>query len=119
VLQTGLTRLLGIRWPVVAAPMAGGPTTPELVAAVSGAGALGVLPAAGLQLDALERGLAAVRAATDAPFGANFLLVAPGDGGDVEAVQAAIDPLRAELGLPPGPRQVEVADVSADEQIEL
>jgi nitronate monooxygenase len=117
--QTELTRLLGIRWPVVQAPMAGGPTTPELVAAVSGAGALGMLAGAALPLDVLAAGLAAVQAATDAPFGVNFQLVAPGRGGDVEAVQSRIDPLRAELGLAPGPRDVDVVEVSVDEQVAL
>ena len=40
-LHTPLCDLLGIEYPIVQAPMAGGPTTPELVAAVSAAGALG------------------------------------------------------------------------------
>jgi nitronate monooxygenase len=117
---TELTRLLGIEHPLILAPMAGGPSTPELAAAVSDAGALGVLAGTGLPLDVLERQIAAVRAATEAPFAVNFLLVERGSGaGDVEAVQAAIDPLRAELGLPPGPREVAVADAPLEEQVEL
>ena len=36
-------RLLGCERPLVAAPMAGGPSTPELVAAVAGAGGCGFL----------------------------------------------------------------------------
>jgi nitronate monooxygenase len=116
VLQTELTRLLGIRLPIVQAPMAGGPTTPELVAAVSGAGAFGMLAGAMVPLDALE---AQIEAVLNANFGVNFQLVEPGSGGDVEAVQTAIDPLRAELGLPAGPREVEVAEVSVDEQVGL
>jgi nitronate monooxygenase len=39
--------------PIVLAPMAGGPTTPELVAAVSQAGGLGFLAAGYLSADAL------------------------------------------------------------------
>jgi NAD(P)H-dependent flavin oxidoreductase YrpB (nitropropane dioxygenase family) len=38
-LHTPLCDLLGCRYPVMQAPMAGGPTTPELVAAVSQAAA--------------------------------------------------------------------------------
>lgn len=34
---------LGVPLPLVAAPMAGGPSSPELVAAVNGAGALGMV----------------------------------------------------------------------------
>ena len=118
-LQTELTRLLQIRRPIIQAPMAGGPTTPELVAAVSQSGALGVYAGAAVALDVLEAKLAAVRAATAAPFGVNFQLVEPGAGGDVEAVQSAVDPLRAELGLPPGPREIDVTEVSVDEQVAL
>ena len=40
-LHTPLCDRLGIRLPIIQAPMAGGPTTPELVSAVSEAGALG------------------------------------------------------------------------------
>ncbi len=118
-LQTELTRLLGMRVPIVQAPMAGGPTTPELVAAVSAAGGLGMYGGAGLPLDALEQALTTVRATTDAPFGVNFQPVEPGSGGDVEAVQAALDPLRAELGLPPGPRDVHVTEPRVADQVGL
>jgi nitronate monooxygenase len=116
VLQTELTKLLGIGHPLIVAPMAGGPTTPELVTAVSSAGALGMLAGAGVALEALEAG---VRAVQHAPLGVNFQLAEPGADGDVDAVQAALDPLRAELGLPPGPRDVDVTEVSVDEQVEL
>jgi NAD(P)H-dependent flavin oxidoreductase YrpB (nitropropane dioxygenase family) len=44
-LYTPLSDLLRIRYPIIQAGMAGGFTTPELVAAVSNAGALGVLGA--------------------------------------------------------------------------
>ena len=43
--STAATRLLGIRHPIVQAPMAGGWTTPELVAAVANTGALVVAAA--------------------------------------------------------------------------
>ena len=39
--------------PIVGAPMAGGPTTPELVAAVNAAGGFGFLAAGYLSVDAL------------------------------------------------------------------
>jgi nitronate monooxygenase len=119
VLQTGLTKLLRAQYPILLAPMAGGPTTPELVVAVSQAGGFGTLAGAALALNDLEQAIAAVQAATDAPFGVNFQLVEPGAGGDLEAVQEAIDPFRVELGLPPGPRQLEVVEVSVDDQVEL
>jgi len=38
---TPFSERLGLRLPLIVAPMAGGPTTPELVAASSAAGVLG------------------------------------------------------------------------------
>jgi NAD(P)H-dependent flavin oxidoreductase YrpB (nitropropane dioxygenase family) len=58
-LHTKLCDLLNIQYPIIQAGMAGGPTTPELVAAVSNAGGLGILAASRLtpeQLrDAIQR----------------------------------------------------------------
>lgn len=96
--------------------MAGGPTTPALVAAVADAGAFGALAGAALPLETLE---ADIRAVGERPFGVNFQLVEPGSGGDLDAVQAALDPLRAELGLPPGPPELDVVEVPVDDQVEL
>ena len=42
-LQTRLMTLFGVRLPIVQAPMAGGPDTPALAAAVANAGGLGSL----------------------------------------------------------------------------
>ncbi|HEU4701200.1 MAG TPA: nitronate monooxygenase, partial [Conexibacter sp.] len=57
--------------PIVQAPLAGGPSTPALAAAVSGAGGLGFLAAGYKSADALAQDVAAVRSVTDAPFGVN------------------------------------------------
>ena len=53
-LRTRLCDALGIRVPVMLAPMAGGFTTPELVAAVTRAGGLGNFGAMGMTADALR-----------------------------------------------------------------
>ncbi|MGZ4178799.1 MAG: nitronate monooxygenase [Solirubrobacteraceae bacterium] len=58
--------------PIVQAPMAGGPSTPALAAAVCGAGGLGFLAAGYKTPDAVAQEIAAVRAATVAPFGVNL-----------------------------------------------
>ena len=106
-MRTALTRLLGIEQPIIQAPMAGGPTTPALAAAVANAGGLGTLGAAYLAPDALRREIAAVRALTDRPFGVNlFVPETPGvmvTAEQVARAQALLNPLRAELGLPPAP----------------
>ena len=57
-----LTKLLGIRHPILLAGMAGGPTTPELVGAVSRGGGLGVLGVNSMTVDAAR---AAVRASRE------------------------------------------------------
>jgi nitronate monooxygenase len=101
-LRTPLCDLLRIEVPIVAAPMAGA-TTPGLVAAVSGAGGLGVLAGTRLAPDELRAAIGAVRAATDRPFGVNFLLAPPEEGNhDLPAMQRFLDRFRAELGLPAG-----------------
>ena len=61
-----------LRVPVVGAPMAGGPTTPALVAAVSDAGGLGFLAAGYRTAADVEAEIAAVRSATGRPFGVNL-----------------------------------------------
>ncbi|WP_153098882.1 NAD(P)H-dependent flavin oxidoreductase [Paraburkholderia hayleyella] len=90
--------------PVVQAPMAGGPTSPAMVAAVSNTGALGFLAAAPFSPEKLATEVAAIRALTPRPFGVNLFVLDPAapDDSTVRHALAAIDPLRAALGLPPG-----------------
>ena len=105
-LRTLLCDRLRIEVPIVAAPMAG-PTTPELVAAVSGAGGLGMLPATLLSPDELRVAIRSIRTATERPFGVNFIIAPPEEGNrDVETMQRFLDRFRAELGLPAGPTEL-------------
>ena len=66
-----LNDFLGIRLPLIQAPMAGvqGST---MTVAVSNAGALGSLPCGMLSQEELRAELAAIRAQTDQPFNVNF-----------------------------------------------
>ena len=66
-----------LRRPVVVAPMAGGPSTPELVVAAARAGAFGFLAAGYLSADAVRAQIAAVREQTSEPFGVNVFV--PGE----------------------------------------
>ena len=63
--------------PVIGAPMAGGPSTPALAAAVSDVGGLGFLAAGYKTPDAVAAEVDAVRAATTAPIGLNLFVVEP------------------------------------------
>jgi nitronate monooxygenase len=95
-----------LRVPIVQAPMAGGPSTPALAAAVSQAGGLGFVAAGYRSPEAMADDIAHTRAATDRPFGVNVF--APGDGpADPQAVAAFVERIRgeaaaagAELGEP-------------------
>jgi nitronate monooxygenase len=66
-------RALGV--PVIVAPMAGGPSTPELAAAGTNAGGLGFLAAGYLSADALAERITAARALTSGPLGVNLFVV--------------------------------------------
>src|SRR3954466_10075346 len=80
--------------PIVLAPMAGGPTTPELVAAVSNAGGLGFLAAGYLGAGALQERIAGTRGLTDRPFGVNLFV--PGPPSPPAAFSAYVAGLEAE-----------------------
>jgi nitronate monooxygenase len=61
--------------PVVQAPLAGGPSTPELAAAVSNAGGLGFVAAGYLSSGALAEQIHRTRELTDKPFGVNLFVL--------------------------------------------
>ena len=81
--------------PIVQAPMAGGPSTPELAAAVGGAGGLGFVAGGYRTPDALRDDIAHTRALTDRPFGVN-LFVPSGAAADPAVVRRYAESLRAE-----------------------
>lgn len=86
--------------PLIGAPMAGGPSTPALVAAVSDAGGLGFLAAGYRTSDQVAADVQSVRAATSAPFGANVFVVEPfePEAGAVAAYRRSLEPEAARLG---------------------
>jgi enoyl-[acyl-carrier protein] reductase II len=75
--RTRLTELLGIDHPVMLAGM-GGVSYAALVAAVSAAGGFGCLGASTMANDTMVAEIAAVREATDRPFGVDLLTAMPG-----------------------------------------
>lgn len=74
-LRTRICELFGIEFPIVLAGM-GEASTPQLAAAVSNAGGLGVLGAAACSPKRLRRWIREVRTLTDRPFGVDTLLPA-------------------------------------------
>ena len=103
--HTVLTERLGIRYPIIQAPMAGGPGTPQLVAAVSNAGGLGTLAGGSLHPEPLRQTIAHIRALTDQPFAVNLPVAVPAqtDPAHIARASELLAPYRAELGLPPTP----------------
>jgi nitronate monooxygenase len=102
-IQTPLSNLLGLSVPIIQAPMAGGPSSVELVTACSAAGALGSFGFAYTQPEEMKRQVAAVREKTDKPIGINlFGSPLPGDVADSAQREAlaAVAGYYAELGLP-------------------
>lgn len=80
-IETALTRLLGLRVPVVVAPMGGGPSTPELVAESCDMGALGSLPNGYLTPDAGRAAIRRVRELTGRAFAVNLFVSPPASWG--------------------------------------
>lgn len=92
---------LGMTCPIIKAPMAGC-DTPQLVAAVSQAGGLGMLGAAYLEPAAISASAQAIRRLTKRPFGINLFVEQPLPTlTHVQPALAAIAPLYAALGLQP------------------
>ncbi|HTU39151.1 MAG TPA: nitronate monooxygenase [Acidimicrobiales bacterium] len=87
-MRTRLTELLGIEHPVMLAGM-GGVSYAALASAVSGAGGFGCLGASTMSNETMVEEMAAVRAATDKPFGVDLLTAMP--GGMTEQVTMIIE----------------------------
>jgi len=89
VLRTRLCDILDIEYPIILAGM-GGVATAELVAAVSEAGGLGVVGAASMPADEIERQVRRIRDLTSKPFGVDVLLpsgVAAAPAADADSKQ--------------------------------
>ncbi|MFZ6816195.1 NAD(P)H-dependent flavin oxidoreductase [Undibacterium sp. Rencai35W] len=105
--------------PIIQAPMAGGATTPELVAAVSNAGALGSLAAPLLTPLAIIEQAEHIRRLTDKPFAINlFVQTRPQiDYAALESAKQLLQPIWMSLGwngLPTPTRWCEDFDAQLD-----
>lgn len=75
-LETGLCRLLNIKYPIIQGGMAW-VATGELAAAVSEAGGLGIVAAGSAPPEIVRREIRKVREKTDRPFGVNVYYLSP------------------------------------------
>jgi nitronate monooxygenase len=90
----------GLPIPILQAPMAGA-SFDAMAVAVSQAGGMGSLAAAGVAPDEMGAVVDAIRARTDAPFGVNLLMARPArpEPAEVDAALSRLAPWYAELGL--------------------
>lgn len=97
---------LQIKWPIIQAPMAGGATTPALVAAVSETGGLGSLGAAYMSPESIREAIRSIREQTDKPFSVNLFIPESFDLNEPIAadVAAEMNAIREELGIPSDPK---------------
>lgn len=93
------------QYPIIQAPMAGGATTPQLVAAVSNAGALGSLAASLLSPAAMETQVAEIRSITAQPFLVNLFIQATPRPSvqEVEMGRQLLEPVMRRLHLDSAP----------------
>ncbi|MFL6846580.1 MAG: NAD(P)H-dependent flavin oxidoreductase [Allosphingosinicella sp.] len=93
---------LGIELPIIKAPLAGAGDTPELVAAVSEAGGLGIFGAAYLQPDAIRDTARRIRELTSRPFGLNLFAPLPPAPlpADADPALSRLEPWFEALSLP-------------------
>lgn len=84
-LETKLTRMLNIRYPIFQGGMAW-LATHELAAAVSEAGGLGIIGAGNAPPDWVQTQIDELRKKTDKPFGVNIMLLSPFAGEVMEVV---------------------------------
>jgi nitronate monooxygenase len=96
-----VNRTVQFQIPIVQAPMAGGPSTPALAAAVCEAGALGFLAGGYRSGEEMRQEISTLRAQTRRPFGVNvFMPPVPGaDPETIEAYARRLAPLAEEAGV--------------------
>lgn len=113
---------LGLKYPLIVAPMAGGPSSTELVSAASNAGAMGSIGGAYLSPAALDTFIVKTATQTSKPFGVNLFIPT----GAVQVSDATLnsaliktDVFREELGLEKGSIPTAPFEEDFDQQFEV
>ncbi|WP_373894105.1 NAD(P)H-dependent flavin oxidoreductase [Virgibacillus sp. CBA3643] len=110
---------VNVEIPIIQAGMAGGITTPELVAAVANKGALGTIGAGYMSGDALRNQIKQVKELTDKPIAVNLFAVSlDASSTNLGDMQRVLDNFRRELGIEQGGEAVKVHDY-LEEKVEV
>lgn len=96
-----ITKQIGIDYPIIQAPMAGGITTSKLVSSVSNAGALGMIGAGYMNPEQLRQLIREIKELTTRPFGVNLFIPEQSKVSDKEIKEAnkLLQPFREALGM--------------------
>lgn len=114
--DTPLGQALGLRLPVIQAPMAGGISTPRLAAAVCDAGGLGSIAGAMLSPDDLRSAIREVRSLTSRPYAVNLFAPLPPPSTDRVADWSRLTGIEAP-DIPPPPRFEDQLAIVAEERV--
>ncbi|RKQ34596.1 NAD(P)H-dependent flavin oxidoreductase [Oceanobacillus halophilus] len=100
-LPNKITDLFKIKYPIIQAPMAGGITTEQLVAAVSNHGGLGMIGAGYMSSESLKTLIREVKKSTEQPFGVNVFVPDEFEVSqqDVNAAKQTLQPYQNELDI--------------------
>ncbi|WP_276675569.1 NAD(P)H-dependent flavin oxidoreductase [Caldibacillus debilis] len=119
--HTEVTRRLSIQYPIIQAGMAGGITTPELVAAVSDAGGLGMIGAGYMTPEKLAADIQKIRELTSKPFGVNLFV--PEHPAviqeEIDRANQLLEPIRQMLGIAKKQEVPEIDTSVFDEMIQI
>jgi enoyl-[acyl-carrier protein] reductase II len=97
-MKTQITDLFNIKYPILLSGMTG-ISSPELVAAVSNAGGLGILATGDLDIENMKKTILKVRELTDKPFGANVPFLIPGSAEKAQVlIEEKVDIINYSLG---------------------
>lgn len=106
-----LTEKLNLTYPIIQAGMAGGITSPELVAGVSNAGALGTIGAGYMDPPSLRKLIQKTKDLTEKSFAVNlFACSLEASDKGIRPMQGRLNLYREELGIRPGALEVEMKD---------
>ncbi|RKL65400.1 nitronate monooxygenase [Salipaludibacillus neizhouensis] len=100
-LDNEVMELLGIEYPIIQAPMAGGVTTSELVVAVSNSGGLGMIGAGYMTADQMREQIREITQLTDNTFGINLFVPTEFEvpEEEVETANQLLQPIREQLNI--------------------
>lgn len=118
--ENDVTKMLGITYPIIQAGMAGGTTTPELIAAVSNAGGLGTLGAGYMNAEDMREAIKKIKELTDRPFGVNLFIPEASEisKDKVKKTNELLRPYREELRVAE-PEIKEVSTANFDKQVDV